>query len=58
MAKKSPAEIGFAKWIREEEGMNLKGIKVVCLECDKKFTTTKNALPECPKCGGTDIDVR
>ena len=32
-------------------------IKVVCLECGKKFQTTK-VIPECPKCGGVDIDVR
>ena len=32
-------------------------IPVVCMECGKKFSTT-NALPECPKCGGVDIEVR
>ena len=32
-------------------------IPVVCMECDKKFQTTKD-IPECPKCGGTDIEVR
>lgn len=30
---------------------------VVCLECGKKFTTS-SMLPECPECGGSDIDVR
>lgn len=30
---------------------------VVCLECGKKFTTA-STLPSCPKCGGSDIDVR
>jgi Zn finger protein HypA/HybF involved in hydrogenase expression len=33
-------------------------VKVVCLECQKKFTVSTNASPECPRCGGTDIDVR
>lgn len=34
-------------------------IKVECLECGKKFTVgAKNTDPECPKCGGVDIDVR
>lgn len=32
-------------------------IKVECVECGKKFTTTK-MLPTCPKCGGSDIEVR
>lgn len=32
-------------------------IKVVCMECGKKFQTTK-VIPECPKCGGADIEVR
>jgi Zn finger protein HypA/HybF involved in hydrogenase expression len=32
-------------------------IKVVCLECGKKFQVRVYAN-ECPKCGGTDIDVR
>ena len=32
-------------------------IKVVCMECGKKFTT-KKVIPECPKCGGVDIEVR
>jgi Zn finger protein HypA/HybF involved in hydrogenase expression len=32
-------------------------IKVICLECGKKFRT-KKVIPECPKCGGSDIDVR
>ena len=34
-------------------------IKVICLECQKKFTVGPNAVtPECPKCGSVDIDVR
>jgi Zn finger protein HypA/HybF involved in hydrogenase expression len=32
-------------------------IAVVCLECGKKFVTARE-LPECPKCHGTDIEVR
>ena len=37
--------------------MSAPKIKVECLECSKKFQTT-NMLPECPKCGSVDIDVR
>lgn len=36
-------------------------IKVVCLECGKKFSVNARTLAgadECPKCGGADIDVR
>jgi Zn finger protein HypA/HybF involved in hydrogenase expression len=33
-------------------------IAVECLECGKKFHCGPNAYPECPKCGGADIDVR
>lgn len=32
-------------------------IKVQCQECGRKFQTSKD-IPECPKCGGVDIDVR
>jgi Zn finger protein HypA/HybF involved in hydrogenase expression len=32
-------------------------IAVICMECGKKFTA-RTMLPECPKCGGSDIDVR
>lgn len=31
-------------------------IKVQCMECGKKFSTSK-MLPTCPKCGGSDIDI-
>ena len=31
-------------------------IKVRCLECGKRFTT-RSMLPECPKCGGGDIEL-
>lgn len=31
-------------------------IKVQCQECGKKFATS-NPCPECPKCGGVDIDL-
>jgi len=34
----------------------LKQIKAVCLECGRKFRTA-SALPECPRCGGSDVDV-
>lgn len=34
-----------------------KRIKVVCLECGKKFSVRVYA-DTCPKCGGADIDVR
>jgi len=33
-------------------------IKVICNECQKKFACGPNASPECPRCGGTDIEVR
>lgn len=32
-------------------------IKVVCLECGKKWKVAVYA-DTCPKCGGADIDVR
>jgi Zn finger protein HypA/HybF involved in hydrogenase expression len=32
-------------------------IRVICLECGKKFQVRVYAN-ECPKCGGSDIDVR
>lgn len=32
-------------------------IKVECLECGKKFSTA-SSLPSCPKCHGSDIEVR
>ena len=31
-------------------------IAVQCLECGRKFRTS-SMLPECPKCGGSDVDV-
>lgn len=37
--------------------MKREKIKVVCLECGKKFATT-SFDPQCPKCNGVDIDVR
>jgi Zn finger protein HypA/HybF involved in hydrogenase expression len=33
-------------------------ILVECLECGKKFAVGPMASPECPRCHGTDIDVR
>lgn len=32
-------------------------IAVECLECGRKFKTA-SFVPECPKCGGSDIDIR
>ena len=32
-------------------------LPVVCAECGKKWWTT-NPGPECPRCGGTDIELR
>ena len=32
-------------------------IRVVCLECGRKFST-HSMLPECPKCGGSDIELQ
>lgn len=29
---------------------------VECMECGRKFKTSGND-PECPKCGGVDIDL-
>lgn len=31
-------------------------MRVVCLECDRAFSTT-SSIPECPNCGGSDIDL-
>lgn len=33
-----------------------RGINAVCLECSRKFVA-RNSIPECPKCGGSDIDL-
>ena len=32
-------------------------LKVICCECRRAFQTT-NPAPECPRCGGTDIEAR
>jgi Zn finger protein HypA/HybF involved in hydrogenase expression len=32
-------------------------IKVVCMECGKKFST-RSMLPVCPKCNSSDIEPR
>jgi len=32
-------------------------IPVICNECNNKFKTSK-LIPECPKCGGVDIEPR
>jgi len=31
-------------------------IKVTCLECSYNFSTC-NAVPSCPNCGGSDVDL-
>jgi rRNA maturation endonuclease Nob1 len=31
-------------------------IKVQCLECSHKFSTS-SAIPECTNCGGSDVDL-
>ncbi len=36
--------------------MNAPRLKVICLECRKTWHTT-NPGPECPRCGGTDVDL-
>jgi len=36
--------------------MKSERIKVKCLECGKTFKTA-SILPECPKCGGSDIEL-
>jgi Zn finger protein HypA/HybF involved in hydrogenase expression len=33
-------------------------IKVVCLECGKKWQVGPFADPQCPRCNGVDFDVR
>jgi putative FmdB family regulatory protein len=38
-------------------------MNVVCLECGKKFTVLSSGkdytvLPDCPKCGGSDVELR
>lgn len=32
-------------------------VNVVCMECGKKWATS-NLIPECPKCGGVDVEPR
>jgi hypothetical protein len=46
----------YAKQKAWEDAGSLK-FKVECLECGRKFKTT-SMFPSCPKCGGSDIDVR
>ena len=31
-------------------------IKVVCLECNRKFSSS-SFIPSCPGCGGSDIEL-
>lgn len=34
-----------------------KSIPVICLECSRKFHT-RSYLPECPGCGGSDVEIQ
>jgi predicted RNA-binding Zn-ribbon protein involved in translation (DUF1610 family) len=44
---------------KERKEMARGAIKVVCMECGKKFSVGPGAVcPECPKCGGVDVEVR
>lgn len=49
---KHQATAGEAHYIWEES----KSFSVKCLECGRKFKTSK-MVPECPECGGGDIDI-
>jgi Zn finger protein HypA/HybF involved in hydrogenase expression len=31
-------------------------LKVICLECEKKFTSA-SYIPTCPGCGGSDVEL-
>lgn len=42
--------------LREVPRKGEKVMNVECMECRKKFRT-KKILPECPNCGGSDIDL-
>lgn len=56
LARARAAAIGAALTVPKPKSTR---IKVECLECRKKFTVSPtNVIPECPKCGGVDIDVR
>jgi DNA-directed RNA polymerase subunit RPC12/RpoP len=43
--------------MKTKKGSKKPSIKVVCMECGAQFST-KSMLPECPKCGGSDIEPR
>jgi Zn finger protein HypA/HybF involved in hydrogenase expression len=32
-------------------------IKVVCLECGKRWSVSPKSDPQCPKCNGVDYEV-
>jgi Zn finger protein HypA/HybF involved in hydrogenase expression len=32
-------------------------MKLQCMECGKVIKFTGEMLPECPRCGGSDIDI-
>ena len=50
-----PAAEGAAAARRQAEAPN--GTPVECMECGRRFKT-RSYIPECPKCGGSDIEVR
>ena len=54
---------GYIKIVGEREpraeGVKMVRVKVVCMECGKKFAVGPKAVcPQCPKCGGVDVEVR
>lgn len=32
-------------------------VRLVCLECSKRFKSRNSVDPRCPKCGGVDVDL-
>jgi len=42
---------------KKAKDLKAKGIEVECMECCRKFNSS-SILPVCPKCGGSDIDIR
>ena len=50
-----PAAEGEAAGRRQSEA--LVGTPVECMECGRRVKT-RSYIPECPKCGGSDIEVR
>lgn len=48
---------GLSFTVRKPKPAKSSKIPVTCQECGKKFKAAYFGV-ECPKCGGTDIDVR